>query len=350
MPTQLKLSESAVALIVLLVVVIAFAGAWLLQARVEQDLPAPESLPPKLQDQITRYELERIKAQIKQIRSDTAGSLFWLKMVAVFVTVGGAVGGYLVGLKGTTRQRIEFEDRKNVDGAYQAVLAELAGDKPLLRAAAAVKLGKLLERFPSEWLVGPQRRQELVDLTKRVIAASLSIESEPKVLKALTIALVMHKPWAADGDDRKRRRSDCIGLDLSGAKAVDAYWARADFSSADFYNADLAQASLRDAVLRGTQFRGASLREAVLIGADCTGANFKLCDLRNADLSGARLDAAIFEHAKVAGAVLAGVVLDKPHGNPSAVVDISPSGDPEMVSVEAWLRSKGIALPPGSPG
>jgi len=96
---QLRLGESAVALIILLVFVLAFAGAWFLQARVEQDLPAPDTLPPALQEQISRYEVERLKAQIKQIRSDTAGSLFWLKMVALFVTVGGAVGGYLVGLR-----------------------------------------------------------------------------------------------------------------------------------------------------------------------------------------------------------------------------------------------------------
>ena len=73
---QLRLGESAVALIILLVFVLAFAGAWFLQARVEQDLPAPDTLPPALQEQISRYEVERLKAQIKQIRSDTAGSLF----------------------------------------------------------------------------------------------------------------------------------------------------------------------------------------------------------------------------------------------------------------------------------
>ena len=342
---QLRLNESAVALIVLSVFVLAFAGAWLLQARVEQDLPAPETLPPALQEQISRYEVERLKAQIKQIRSDTAGSLFWLKMVALFITVGGAVGGYLVGLKGTTRQRIEFEDRKSVDAAYQAILAELASDKPLLRAAAAVKLGALLERFPSEWLVGPQRRQELTDLTKRVIAASLSIETETKVLKALTIALVMHKPWADASEERKRRLSDCNGLDLSGAKAADAYWARVDFTNADFYNATLAEASLRSAVQRGGQFRGASLRDAVLSDADCSGANFKLCDMRNADLSGARLDGANFEEAKVAGVILAGAVLDKPPVNPAMPVDISPTDDQQRITIEVWLRSQGVALP-----
>ena len=342
---QLRLNESAVALILLLVFVLAFAGAWLLQARVEQDLPAPETLPPVLKDQISRYEVERLKAQIKQIRSDTAGSLFWLKMVALFVTVGGAVGGYLVGLKGTTRQRIEFEDRKSVDAAYQAILTELASDRPLLRAAAAVKLGKLLEQFPSEWLVGPQRRLELIELTKRVIAASLSIETETKVLKALTIALVMHKPWTDASDEHRRRLSDCSGLDLSGAKANDAYWARVDFSNADFYNANLAEASLRGAVLRGAQFREACLRDAVLSDADCRNANFKLCDMRSADLSGARLDGANFEQAKVAGVTLSGAVLDNPPANPALLVDISPSDDQQPITIEAWLRSQRVAPP-----
>ena len=40
-------------------------------------------------------EIDKLAAEIRQIRSDTTGSLFWLKMIALFVTVGGAVGGYL---------------------------------------------------------------------------------------------------------------------------------------------------------------------------------------------------------------------------------------------------------------
>ena len=38
------------------------------------------------------YEISKLDAEIRKIRSDTAGSLFALKVIALFVTVGGAVG------------------------------------------------------------------------------------------------------------------------------------------------------------------------------------------------------------------------------------------------------------------
>ena len=103
----------------------------------------------KLDDK-KEYEISKLDAEISQIRSDTAGSLFWLKLIALFVTVGGAVGGYLVGQSRSTHARIDFEDRKNVSEVYQSVVQELADDSPILRAAAAVKLGSLLQSFPAE--------------------------------------------------------------------------------------------------------------------------------------------------------------------------------------------------------
>src|SRR4030095_630657 len=60
------------------------------------------------------YEIAKFAAEIQQIRSDTSGSLFWLKMIALFVTVGGAVGGYLLGQSQTTRQKLAFEEQKNI--------------------------------------------------------------------------------------------------------------------------------------------------------------------------------------------------------------------------------------------
>src|SRR5207248_636253 len=124
------------------------------------------------------------------------------------------------------------------------IVQELSDKSPLLRAAAAVKLGALLKSFPSEWSVSKTRQEELIQLTKQVLSASLSIEENEKVLKTLTIALVMHKPSPKDSD--KKPLADVHELDLSKAKAKDAYWARADFSYSDFYFADLSQASFRN--------------------------------------------------------------------------------------------------------
>jgi hypothetical protein len=415
------------------------------------------------------YEIAKLSAEIRQIRSDTSGSLFWLKMIALFVTVGGAVGGYLVGQKHTTKKRLEFENLKNIDSVYQGIVLELAAESPLLRAAAAVRLGMILKSFPSEWVVENARKNQMIQLTKQVLAASLAIEDDPdlKVLKTLTIALVLHKRWEPDlteaiggasklllvhvpfafragdkalpsGDyavaitasrdelviqglnsstvevrlelsseasesseraklvfhrydknhflsevrtagkrgilqllkterEQKLERqlagnspkeapprntcevvkimdmtgyADVRELDLSGAKAADAYWARVDFTYSDFYKAKLASASLRGSVLRGVAFREAELTDAVLAEADCSEANFKLADLRRADLrqtdlTNATLTKANFEDAKVFECVLTGAKFKE---NPDTLVDISKDGDgSQKIKLTEWI-------------
>jgi hypothetical protein len=408
-----------------------------------------------------QYEIAKLAAEIRQIRSDTSGSLFWLKMIALFVTVGGAVGGYLVGQKQTTRKRLEFENLKNIDAVYQGMVLELAAESPLLRAAAAVKLGTILQSFPSAWAIDDSRREQMVQLTKQVLAASLAIEDDPKVLKTLSIALVLHKPWEADlrdpldrisnvfvatipfafragekampsgdytgaittggdalairdqdsrmvsirlqssvtastdpeitklvfyrysktyflsevwtsqlskpGGERELKRhlavepskqgfsgtgdevieilnvngfSDVRSLDLSGAKAADAYWARVDFSYSDFFKAKLAGASLRRSVLRGAAFREAEMLDAVLAQADCNGADFKMADLRradlrDADLTKAKLLATNLEEAKVFGCVITGA---KFRDNPDVWVDNSKDGDgSQKIKLADWI-------------
>jgi hypothetical protein len=67
----------------------------------------------ELKDQKTEYEISKLDAEISRIRSETAGSLFSLKLIALFVTVGGAIGGYLVGQSRNTLARINFEDIKS---------------------------------------------------------------------------------------------------------------------------------------------------------------------------------------------------------------------------------------------
>ncbi len=323
-----------VAILIAIVVIILLS-----QALVERDAltPSPSTDVSALKEQ---REIDKLAAEIRQIRSDTAGSLFWLKMIALFVTVGGAVGGYLVGQSRTTRARIAFEDRKNVDAVFHSIVQELSDEAELLRTAAAVKLGTILRSFPHEWNVSDVRRDQLIQLTKQVLAASLTIEREDKVLKTLTIALVLHHPWENDPKAKdKRRYADARGLDLSAAKAVDAYWARVDFSYADFYLADLAKASFREANLCGAQFRETKLNEAVLIRANCEGANFKLADLRGADLTEANLTKANFEGAKVCGTMLNGAQMGN---NPDVEVDISLKADgSQMMMIQEWLSNNG---------
>jgi hypothetical protein len=337
----LVLNQVSIIIMIILALLLIVLIIYRSQAWVEQgSLPPFDTASPKEQ-----YEIAKLAAEIRQIRSDTSGSLFWLKLIALFVTVGGAIGGYLIGQSQNTKKRIDledrkidFENRKNVDSAYQSIVKELSDDSALLRAAAAVKLGAILKSFPSEWIVSEVVKDQIIQLTKQVLAASLAIEKDDKVLKTITIALVLHKPWKDDPEQpAKEQYGNVREIDLSSAKAIDAYWAKTDFSYADFYLADLTQASFRKAILRQAQFRQANLERSVLVDADCTGANFKLADLRNADLSGATLIQAAFDGTKVNGCVLTGAKLGE---NPDAQVDNSVDGDElDMISVLEWLTS-----------
>lgn len=332
---RVGLTQPVIATLVLVVLAATVAIAFLLQLQAERDALTPVSGGTNVREQ---REIDKLNAEIKQIRSDTGGSLFWLKMAGLFVTVGAAVGGYLVGQSRTTRdrleaerrtteERIEFEHRQNIDGTYHALVEQLTVASPLLRAASAMRLGRLLEAPPVEWRLSADRQRELGDLTEQILAAALAIETEPKVLKALTIALALHPSDTKAGDLQN--------LDLSGAKAVDAYWARIDFSYADFYRADLTDASLREATLQGAQFRESILRNAVLADAKCAGANFKLADLRGVDFRGADLQSANFEDVKVFGASLDGALVG---ANPDCSVDVSPEGDgSETIGSADWL-------------
>lgn len=325
--TQLKIVS-----IVVLVFAISIAVVYWAQIAVEYDVPAMTASSKE------QFEIAKIAAEIRQIRSDTTGSLFWLKMIALFVTVGGAVGGYLIGQSAATQARIDFEHRQIVDAAYQTIVKELADDSPLLRAAAAVKLGMVLRGFPNEWNVSDDRRKQLIQLTKQVLAASLSIEKEETVLKTLTISIALHRPPETKPESPDATHyNDLRQIDLSAARAHDAYWAKVDFTYADLYKADLKEASFRGSLLHGTQLREADLTSAVFAKAICTEANFKMADLRYADLTGATLTKANFEGAKVFGAKLSGV---KTSENPNVLVDISPAGDGSaMTPVSVWLES-----------
>jgi hypothetical protein len=368
-----RLNESAaIALSVVGLLAIVLVLVYLSQYVIERDALSPAADPSQLREV---REIDKLSAEIRQIRSDTGGSLFWLKLVGVLVTVGGAVGGYLVGQSRSTRRRLEFEDRKKVDDLYQQMVVELSSPSELLRTAAAVKLGELLRAFPQEWQVSDSRRAELVQLTKQVLAASLAIEQEAKVLKTLTIQVVLHRPWTDDPEAARRchpwddsatapkaEYGDLRAADLSNVKADDAYWARVDFTDADLYRAHLKDASLRNAILVRAQFRETLFEGAVLAGADCEGANFKLADLSGADLSGACLRKTRFERSdlrdvnftgatlsgtrfygsKVAGAVLVDALLDGIEGE----VDIAPEDDKEtLVPASEWIagasRSRG---------
>lgn len=287
-------------------------------------------------DKKTEYEITKLVAETRNILSDTVGSLFWLKLIALFVTVGGGVGGYLIGQSRTTIARLNFEDRKNVDEVYQSIIQELAAESPILRAASAVKLGVILKSFPAEWNVSDTRKAQLLQLTKQVLAAALSIEKDAKVLKTLTISIVLDKPVSGDGLAKVQE------LDLSGAKATDAYWAKCNFEYSDFYRADLSKASFRKSNLSGAQFRESLLKDAVFAESYCLNTNFKMADLRGASFDRADLNLVNFENAKVHSVSLREARIEN---IPDCLVDISVDGDgSQLITVTDWLKNKTLSI------
>jgi len=320
---RLRVPEPLIVVAIVALVLVGVAvGGLLMQDRAERGALSG-SAGPGLKE---RREVEKLTAEIRNIRSDTAGSLFWLKLAAVFVTVGAGVGGYVISNSRSSRAQVAAERRARVDAAFGSIVQELSSvDSPLLRATAAMKLGKVLQSPPIEWQLDDDRREELWSLSRQILAAALSIEDDPKVLKALTIAIALHpKGLTASLND----------LDFSHARAADAYWKQVDFSGSDFYRANLRAASLRGAKLHGAQLYETSLVRAVLVGADCSQASFKFTDLRGADLSGAILTGAEFEGALVHGVRLDDATTAVTGGHE---VDFSAEGDgSDLVAADEW--------------
>jgi hypothetical protein len=93
--SRLVLNQPVIVVVVLLVLAVMLLTSFLLQSRAERGALTPIVAGGTSAKELR--EIDKLNAEIKQIRSDTGGSLFWLKMAGLFVTVGAAVGGYLIG-------------------------------------------------------------------------------------------------------------------------------------------------------------------------------------------------------------------------------------------------------------
>lgn len=100
------------------------------------------------------------------------------------------------------------------------------------------------------------------------------------------------------------RDANLTHTDLSGVKARESYFVRADLTDAILKDADLEGSSLVGATLRGVHAHSVSLREARLEYADLAGASLRYADLAGADLLGANLSYADLTGANLAGAKL----------------------------------------------
>ena len=85
-----RLNESlTIALSVVGLLVVVLGLVYFSQYMIERDALSPSADPAALREV---REIDKLSAEIRQIRSDTGGSLFWLKLVGVLVTVGRSGG------------------------------------------------------------------------------------------------------------------------------------------------------------------------------------------------------------------------------------------------------------------
>ena len=108
--SRLVLTQPVIVFVVLIVLAVMLLMSFVLQSRAERGALSPIVAGGSSAKELR--EIDKLDAEIKQIRSDTGGSLFWLKMAGLFVTVGAAVGGYLIGQAKTTKDRLDFEHRR----------------------------------------------------------------------------------------------------------------------------------------------------------------------------------------------------------------------------------------------
>ena len=76
---RIGLTQPIVVVVVLAVVIAVVVMAFVLQSRAEHGALTPVSGGKNV---LTQREIDKLDAEIRQIRSDTSGSLFWLKLTA----------------------------------------------------------------------------------------------------------------------------------------------------------------------------------------------------------------------------------------------------------------------------
>src|SRR3954462_13980777 len=90
-PVLTGLAKLVVPVTILVVFVVVAVAASKFQNHALRNAITEQGSPPAaLKDQ---REVDKLTAEVEKIRSDTEGSLYWLKLAALFVTVGGAMSG-----------------------------------------------------------------------------------------------------------------------------------------------------------------------------------------------------------------------------------------------------------------
>ena len=201
----------------------------------------------------------------------------------------------------TSQRQVETSQHSLLNERYQRG-AEMLGREVLsVRLGGIFALGRLAREHPEEYHVQIMRlfcafvRNPLVTkedekaakLTKLVAERGVKEEEESELrLDVQEIMAAIGKRSDAQIHIEEQEQPATLGLDLRGAKLVDAYLDGAKLTNAFLFNANLARAILRDAVLVGT-----NLDCTVLDDADLTGANLSnVTGMTQAQLDTARAE------------------------------------------------------------
>ncbi|PWK86293.1 pentapeptide repeat protein [Lentzea atacamensis] len=289
------LSNRAIALIGLLLLVIAATCTTVLLWQFGDDRPA------------TRSRLEALKV---------AGT--------IVVAAGGLVALWLAARKQRSTE-LEFSRQLQADEASQLDAAERRITELYTKAAdqlgsdkAPVRLAGLyaLERVG---IGAPDQRATIMN----VICAYLRMPNTPpdprangeddtyerrlqeqQVRVTAQRIVVRHLSTLLDADGRNDNRWQRINVDLTNADLQNADLGQTDLTDAAFAEADLSGARLTSSILAHAKFTNATLVRADLSNAQALRAQFTNADLSGANLSGATLSDADFRGARLTGADL----------------------------------------------
>ena len=162
----------------------------------------------------------------------------------------------------------------------------------------------ILPQVPQEFITFALNNRKTLNVLMTIISYQPRLKKDLKDVKLCGVDLTGAKLIDAD-----LRRADLTGVDLTGAKLIDADLRCANLTGANLTDANLIDANLTGADLRCANLTGADLRcsnstDANLIDANLTGADLRYANLTGADLTGANLTNTLLVEADLKNADL----------------------------------------------
>lgn len=206
-----------------------------------------------------------------------------MSAVGAAITAATALAGFLAAVLSILRY-LNYRTRRDriaaVGAALDAVVASLAADNDVQRAAAAIRLRRFFDPRSELGVAGTAYARDALN----VIAAVLRDLPAGNLQKLLADGLA-YAPSLAGADLQRTNLQnvylanvDMVEADLFQSDLTGGSIKGADARQVSFYRAQLVRTVLADADLRDAWFFESDLRDARFVGANLTGARFTRCE------------------------------------------------------------------------